>query len=191
MLALAPRSRTYPVLLPDRPSTEREPARRRSRRRPLPTIMALAVVAVLPALALVAQRTEAARTGYVILGLRQQVEVLAAENSQLLATTSALRPPHRWPIFSQAAPPPRFCSAPHACRSGRRPSHPDPPPHDVDDGPAACRAVRARAAVGPVAGHRRRAAAPVGPAAAARGDCAGSASRSDLRPARPRPGRQR
>src|SRR5437899_1357062 len=95
MFALAPRSRTYPVLLPDRPSTEREPARRRTRRRPLPTIMALAVVAVLPALALVAQRTEAARTGYVILGLRQQVEVLAAENAQLLATTSALRAPDR------------------------------------------------------------------------------------------------
>ena len=95
MLALAPRSRTYPVILPDRPPTDREPARRRSRRRPLPTIVALAVVAVLPALALVAQRTEAARTGYVILGLRQQVEVLAAENARLLATTSALRAPDR------------------------------------------------------------------------------------------------
>jgi len=81
MLALAPRSRTYPVLLPDRPPTEREPARRLNRRRPLPTI--------------VAQRTEAARTGYVILGLRQQVEVLAAENARLLVTTSALRAPDR------------------------------------------------------------------------------------------------
>ena len=95
MLALAPRSRTYPVLLPDRPPTEREPARRLNRRRPLPTIVALAVVAVLPALALVAQRTEAARTGYVILGLRQQVEVLAVENARLLVTTSALRAPDR------------------------------------------------------------------------------------------------
>src|SRR3989475_1360395 len=95
MLALAPRSRTYPVILPDRPPTDREPARRRSRRRPLPTIVALAVVVVLPALALVVQRTEAARTGYVILGLRQQVEVLAAENARLLATTSALRAPDR------------------------------------------------------------------------------------------------
>src|SRR2546427_1454291 len=93
MLALPPRPRTYPVLLPDRPPADREPARRRSRRRPLPTIVALAVVAVLPPLALVAQRTEAARTGYVILGLRQQVEVLAAENARLLATTSALRAP--------------------------------------------------------------------------------------------------
>src|SRR2546426_688608 len=41
MFALAPRSRTYPVLLPDRPSAEREPARRRTRRRPLPTIVAV------------------------------------------------------------------------------------------------------------------------------------------------------
>jgi len=52
MFALAPRSRTYPVLLPDRPSAEREPARRRTRRRPLPTIVAVAVIAVLPASAL-------------------------------------------------------------------------------------------------------------------------------------------
>src|SRR5256712_6852625 len=95
MLALAPRSRAYRALLPDRRSTEGERGRRRTRRRPLPTIMALAVVAVLPALALVAQGTEAERTGYVILGLRQQVEVLAAENAQLLATTSALRAPDR------------------------------------------------------------------------------------------------
>src|SRR2546428_13453558 len=95
MLALAPRSRTYPVLLPDRPPTEREPARRRSRRRPLPTIVALAVLAVLPALALAAQRTEAARAGDVLPGLRQQVEVPAAENAPLPAPTSALRPPDR------------------------------------------------------------------------------------------------
>ncbi len=95
MFALGPRSRTYPVLLPDRPQAEREPARRRSRRRPLLSIVAVAVIAVLPAVTLVSQRTEAARTGYVILGLRQQVEVLAAENARLLATTSALRTPDR------------------------------------------------------------------------------------------------
>src|SRR2546428_5312702 len=93
MLALAPRSRTYPVLLPDRPPTEREPARRRSRRRPLPTIVALAVLAVLPALALVAQRTEAARAGDVLLGLRPQVEMLPAENARVVATTPALPAP--------------------------------------------------------------------------------------------------
>lgn len=95
MFALAPRSRTYPVLLPDRRPSEREPARRRTRRRPFATIVAVAVVAVLPAVALVSQRTAAARTGYVILGLRQQVEVLAAEHARLVATTSALRAPNR------------------------------------------------------------------------------------------------
>src|SRR2546426_8323092 len=104
MLALAPRSRTYPVLLPDRPPTDREPARRLNRRRPLPTIVALAVVAVLPALALVAQRTQAARTGYVIPGLRQQVEVLAARNGRLLVTTSALRAPDRIGRIAKADP---------------------------------------------------------------------------------------
>jgi len=95
MFALAPRSRTYPVLLPDRPSIEREPARRRTRRRPLPTIVAVAVIAVLPAVTLVSQRTAAARTGYVILGLRQQVEELEAEHARLVATASALRAPDR------------------------------------------------------------------------------------------------
>ena len=40
-------------------------------------------------------RWRSSRTGYVILGLRQQVEVLAAENARLLATTSALRAPDR------------------------------------------------------------------------------------------------
>ena len=95
MFALAPRSRTYPVLLPDRPSAEREPARRRTRRRPLPTIVAVAVIAVLPAVTLVSQRTAAARTGYVILGLRQQVEELEAEHARLVATASALRAPDR------------------------------------------------------------------------------------------------
>src|SRR5947209_1803468 len=63
MFALAPRSRTYPVLLPDRPSAEREPARRRTRRRPLPTIVAVAVIAVLPAVTLVSQRPAAAAGG--------------------------------------------------------------------------------------------------------------------------------
>src|SRR5207249_1563986 len=102
MFALAPRSRTYPVLLPDRPSIEREPARRRTRRRPLPTIVAVAVIAVLPALTLVSPRTAAARTGYVILGLRQQVEELEAEHARLVATASALRAPDRTEIRRRA-----------------------------------------------------------------------------------------
>ena len=95
MFALAPRTRVYPVLLPDRPAAEREPARRRSHPRPLPTIVAVAIIAVLPAVTLVSQRTAAARTGYIILGLRQQVDALAAEHAQLLATASALRAPDR------------------------------------------------------------------------------------------------
>ncbi len=95
MLALAPRPRTYPVLLPDRPQIERAPLRHRVRRRPLPVIAAVAVLAAIPAVVLVAQRTEAARTGYTILALRQQVEILQAEHARLLATASALRAPDR------------------------------------------------------------------------------------------------
>jgi len=95
MLALAPRPRTYPVLLPDRPQIEREPVRRRTRRRPLSMIAAMAVLAAVPAVVLVAQRTEAARTGYTILALRQQVARLQAEHDRLLATASALRAPDR------------------------------------------------------------------------------------------------
>lgn len=95
MFGLAPRTRTYPVLLPARPPAQREPTRRRARPRPLPAIVAAAIIAVLPAVILVSQRTAAARTGYVILGLRQQVDVLAAEHAQLLATATALRAPDR------------------------------------------------------------------------------------------------
>src|SRR2546428_6534758 len=95
MLALAPRSRTYPVILPDRPPTDREPARRRSRRRPLPTIVALAVVAVPPPPPLLAPRTEAPRTRDVILGVRHPGEEPAAAEAPVLATPSAPRAPGR------------------------------------------------------------------------------------------------
>ncbi len=95
MLALAPRSRTYPVLLPDRPQAEREPGRRRVRRRPVPMVMAAVVLVALPAVVLVAQRTEAARAGYTIRALRHEVETLRVENARLQATASALRAPDR------------------------------------------------------------------------------------------------
>ena len=95
MLALAPRPRTYPVLLPDRPGSDREPVRRRARRRPLSSVVAVAIVAILPAVTLVSQRTEAARTGYAILALRQQMGALQAENARLVATATALRAPDR------------------------------------------------------------------------------------------------
>ncbi len=95
MLALAPRPRTYPVLLPDRPGPDREPVRRRARRRSLSSVVTVAIIAVLPAVTLVSQRTEAARTGYAILALRQQIGALQAENARLVAAATALRAPDR------------------------------------------------------------------------------------------------
>ncbi|HEX9533077.1 MAG TPA: cell division protein FtsL [bacterium] len=94
MLALAPRHRTYPVLLPDRPASERA-APRRARRRPVRVAMATVVALALPAVVLVALRTEAARAGYTILSLRHQVETLRVENAQLQASASTLRAPDR------------------------------------------------------------------------------------------------
>jgi cell division protein FtsL len=95
MLALAPRTRTYPVLLPDRPQAERDPGHRRMRRRPVPMVMAGVLLVAVPAVVLVAQRTEAARAGYTILALRHEVEILRVENARLQATASALRAPDR------------------------------------------------------------------------------------------------
>lgn len=94
VLALAPRHRTYPVLLPDRPPSE-PTAPRRVRRRPVQMALATVVVVALPAVVLVALRTEAARAGYAILALRHEVEALRVENARLQATASTLRAPDR------------------------------------------------------------------------------------------------
>ncbi|MDQ7819782.1 MAG: cell division protein FtsL [Armatimonadota bacterium] len=94
MLALIPHSRLYPVLLPPRPAGEAVgPARRR--RRSLGAVVAAVALVIVPAVALVAQRTHAARTGYAILALRGEVEALQAEHARLLADVAALRAPDR------------------------------------------------------------------------------------------------
>lgn len=94
MLALAPKGRIYPVLLPDRPAAGRAPVRR-PRRRPLANVVVAAVLLVAPAVVLVAQRTDAARTGYEIFALQHDVAALQADNARLLATVTALRGPER------------------------------------------------------------------------------------------------
>src|SRR2546426_6195996 len=95
MFALAPRSRTYPVLLPDRPSIEREPARRRTRRRPLPTIVAGAGIAALPPPPPLSPRPAAAPAGYLLPGLRPQNEETEAGEAPPVAPPPAPRAPGR------------------------------------------------------------------------------------------------
>lgn len=97
MLALLPKLKTYPVLLPDPP--EQGSLRRASRRRrplaPATRMMLVAAAAVLPAIAYVHETAVAARTGYAILGLRQEIRALQVENTRLVAAVMRLRAPDR------------------------------------------------------------------------------------------------
>lgn len=96
MLAVAARTRSFPVLLPDGGAREpARPARRRARPAPLRATIFVALLLVIPALAYVGERTASARTGYAILTLREEVEALAAENARLVAAATALRSPER------------------------------------------------------------------------------------------------
>lgn len=98
MLAVAARTRSYPVLLPDLGARERRlraPSRRRVRFSPLTRMLAAAVLVIVPAIVYVHQSTTAARTGYTILALHQQIDVLQAENARLIAAVTALRAPDR------------------------------------------------------------------------------------------------
>lgn len=97
MLALVPRLKTYPVLLPESPAREHR-TRPAVRRRPLAPATRMLVVAaclVLPAIAYVHQAALAARTGYAILELRQDIKALQIENARLVADVMALRAPQR------------------------------------------------------------------------------------------------
>lgn len=97
MLSVAARTRSFPVLLPDGGGREhaRPAGRRRARPTPLRSTLLVALLLVVPAVAYVGQRTAAARTGYAILTLRQEVEALSAENARLIAAATALRSPER------------------------------------------------------------------------------------------------
>lgn len=95
MLAVASRPRSYPVLLPDRSPHPRAPAPRRAKRNPVARALIMALVVFLPAVAYVSQRTEAARSGYTILSLREDVSALREDNARLLAAVTALKSPDR------------------------------------------------------------------------------------------------
>ncbi len=90
MLAVQPRTRTYPVLLPEH-AEEPSPRRRRPRRNVIARALAVAALVVLPAVFYVSQRAQAARTGYLILQLRHEIDTLQGENARLLATATALK----------------------------------------------------------------------------------------------------
>lgn len=97
MLAVAARTRIYPVLLPEPGARERSgrTVRRRARVTPLTRALVGALLVVVPAIAYVSQSTAAARTGYAILTLRQEIDALQAENARLVVRVTALKSPER------------------------------------------------------------------------------------------------
>lgn len=97
MLAVAVRTRSFPVLMPEEGAREhgRRSTRRRARLTPLGRALAVALLVVAPALAYVAQSTASSRTGYAILTLRQEIEALQAENARLVVAVTALKSPER------------------------------------------------------------------------------------------------
>ncbi|MDQ7843197.1 MAG: cell division protein FtsL [Armatimonadota bacterium] len=96
MLAVATRTRTYPVLWPERGAPERRSrATRRRRLTPLTRALVAAALVVASAIAYVGQSASAARTGYAILALRTDVERLQAEHARLLVVATGLKSPAR------------------------------------------------------------------------------------------------
>jgi cell division protein FtsL len=97
MLALVPKLKLYPVLLPDVPAGDRGPRRAAHRRRLAPSTRMLLVAAclVLPSIAYVHQSALTARTGYRILSLRQDITALQSEHARLVADVMTLRSPQR------------------------------------------------------------------------------------------------
>jgi len=98
MLAIAQRSRVYPVLLPRQDSAARQTphgAGRRLRTSPTVRAVAVALLVVLPAAFYVYERAQVARTGYLILQLQHEVHALQTQRDRLLATAVALKTPER------------------------------------------------------------------------------------------------
>jgi cell division protein FtsL len=97
MLALVPKLKMYPVLMPDAPARDRtvRVATRRRRLGPVTQMLLIAVALVLPAIGYVHQTAAAARIGYTILELRQDVRALQIENAVLYADVMKLRAPDR------------------------------------------------------------------------------------------------
>ncbi len=97
MLALVPKLKTYPVLLPASPARDglTRGAVRRGRLAPMTRTLLIAACLMVPAIVYVQQSAHAARTGYAILALRHEIRALQSENTRLVATVTTLRAPDR------------------------------------------------------------------------------------------------
>lgn len=95
MIAVAARTRTYPVRIPDHGAPDAGTLPRRRRPSPMMRLLAAAVLLALPAIVYVGQSTKAARSGYRILALREDVGALQTEHARLLAAVTALKSPER------------------------------------------------------------------------------------------------
>jgi hypothetical protein len=85
-----------PMLIPEQWGPRgKEATRRRRRRSPVLFVLTIAALTVLPFLAYIAETSNAARTGYRILQLNQDVAVLESEHERLQAIASSLRAPDR------------------------------------------------------------------------------------------------
>jgi hypothetical protein len=89
-------ARHIPVLLPEHWGPGgKEATRRRRRRYPVLSALAIAALAVLPFIAYIAAVSNAARIGYHILQLNHDVAALETDHERLQAIASSLRAPDR------------------------------------------------------------------------------------------------
>jgi len=97
LLALAQKSRVYPVLLPRQQGSARPVSHAAGRLRTSPTMraVAFALLVVLPAAFYVYERAQVARTGYRILQLQHEVNALQTQRDRLIAAAVALKTPER------------------------------------------------------------------------------------------------
>jgi len=96
MPAFQQRDSSSLMLIPEHwGSRGKEATRRRRRRSPVLFVLTIAALTVLPFLAYIAETSNAARTGYRILQLTQDIAALESEHERLQAIASSLRAPDR------------------------------------------------------------------------------------------------
>jgi cell division protein FtsL len=94
--AVEPVEISSPALIPEQwGSRGKEATRRRRRRSPVLFVLTIAALTLLPFLAYIAETSNAARIGYRILQLNQDIAALESEHERLQAIASSLRAPDR------------------------------------------------------------------------------------------------